>query len=302
MPMTVSQYQRTIAALTILSLGSTQAQGLSEYELLWAAGARANAMGNAVLSDAGDATAMFLNPASLTHLEAPALFLDHRSRLPKSGMEHTAGLLVSTGSQGRFAVAISASSGGSFTSDRTGVRARRLAADIAQSLVLAQSFSAGLLAGASVLTSASAQLMTMRAILGLHYTPSPEITYALTLRGFEVRSVIRNEALWEQDPGISPGVLGIGMSMRFPSSFNRQDFTLALANEKRFGSPGLTYRIGAEYYIFKTIALRAGGVTGPEERSGRMGIGYRGRTVLLDATFAPGGPRSQYQLSCLFQL
>jgi hypothetical protein len=258
-------------------------------------------MGNAILSDAGDASMMFLNPATLSHLQSPALFIDHRAQRGHRRMEQTAGFMVATGEQSRFAMAVTAGHRGSIQSKGEKLPARLFSFDIAQSLILAQSFSAGILAGAGILTSEGAQLLSIRGIVGLHYSPSPEISYALTFRGFEFRSVMRNNAVWDQGPGTTPGTLGIGMSMRFPSSYNLQDFTLALSNEKQFGAPGLTYRAGIEYFIVRSVALRAGAVTGPFEQGGRLGVGIRSEVILVDITVAPGR-EGHYQMSTLFHL
>lgn len=287
--------------LVLMTARPSAAQVISDYEALLRPGARSNAMGNAILSDAGDASMMFLNPATLTLLQSPVLFVDHRAQRGHRRMEQTAGFMVATGEQSRFAMAVTAGHRGSIQTEVDKIPARRFSVDIAQSLILAQSFSAGVLAGAGILTSDGAQLLSIRGIVGLHYSPSPEISYALTFRGFEFRSVMRNSAVWDQEPGTTPGILGLGMSMRFPSSYNLQDFTLALANEKQFGSPGLTYRAGIEYFVVRSIALRAGAVTGPFEQGARLGVGIRGGAMLIDITVAPGR-EGHYQLSTLFHL
>ncbi len=289
------------AVLVLSAAQPVTAQMISDYDALLRPGARSNAMGNAILSDAGDASMMFLNPATLAVLQSPALFIDHRAQRAHRRMEQTAGFLVATGEQSRFAMAVSAGHRGSIQTEEAKYAARRFSVDLAQSITLAQSFSAGVLAGAGVLTSDGAQLLSIRGILGFHYSPSPEISYALTFRGFEIRSVMRNSAVWDREPGSSPGSLGIGMSMRFPSSYNRQDFTLALSNEKQLGSAGLTYRAGIEYYVVRSVALRVGAVTGPFEQGGRVGIGIRNDLLLMDITLAPGR-EGHYQLSILFQL
>lgn len=281
---------------------ATMGQVRSDFDNLFSPGARSSSMAQAVISDPYDAGTMFQNPAALTVLQSGSIFVDHRAQVGRNLAGQTAGFVVPLGEENKFGLAFSALHRGSLLLPG-GIESKGslYSMEIAQSIALAQSFSAGVMAGVGVLRSEAADLMDVTSVLGLHYSPSPEINYAVTLRGLGVRTALKSTSL-DETLETPPATLGLGMSMRFPPLYDRQDFTIALANEKQFGTPGLTYRLGVEYYPAQILALRAGAVSGPSETGWRLGLGIRTVVMLLDLAFAPGPKDKRYQVSTLFRI
>ena len=277
--------------MILMNLAAGNAQPRSDYDELFHYGARSSAMGHAIISDGRDAGIMFRNPAALAVLQTGSVFFDHRGQAEHAAMGHTLGFVAPTGRNGRLGVAVSANHQGQAYLAGEGFDALMYSLTFAQSLLLAQSFSAGVLAETEILKAERLETLNITTILGPHYSPSPEISYALTLSGVGMSTMLRTNTLHEVELKPQPATLGIGMSMRFPSSYDQQDFTLALVNEKQFGTAGLTYRFGIEYYPADVLALRAGLVSGPFEQAARFGLGIRTEPFLVDIAYAPGNGR-----------
>lgn len=297
---------RLIILLLLLSSGSTafvHAQVQSDYDAFTRRpGARATAMGEATLADAHDMSIAFSNPAGLMFLQEVSLLMDHQRQAKSLVKAGTIGILVNEGEGGRLAMAASLEYNRSpFNTPENEIPARRLGFDAAQAVWITSSVGLGISASFLYGNTKEFQHWQFNSVIGLQYSPAPEISYAVTLQGIGT-SVVSN--LKERSMAYKPipKTLSMGLAMRYPSSYEHQILTLALVNSKQFGLPGLTYRAGIEVRPVPYLALRTGYGTGPLASGLSFGSGIDFGTLELDAGISNTQPTHVYQVSAIARL
>ncbi|MEX0609994.1 MAG: hypothetical protein WD016_07455 [Balneolaceae bacterium] len=150
-------------------------------------------------------------------------------------------------------------------------------ADFAYSFSMENTFSFGVFNSTTLSKNEDAQFWTNFTTLGMLYAPTATLSYGITFRGLG-RSVVYNispegnTTLESQD---LREILELGATIKFPVEAEETDIALSLANEKRFGQPGIWYKIGFEFIAASAVALRTGFILQPEQElfSPRLGFG-----------------------------
>ncbi|HWP82722.1 MAG TPA: hypothetical protein VNN76_08710 [Bacteroidota bacterium] len=274
-------------------------QSHADYDELSPPGARSNAMGGAIVSDARDVSIVFINPAGLMALQKNSILFAHRGMTEAATIGETIAVVFNVGESTRYALSLSAEQRGEFRmSDGEEILAHNIAFDAGQAVQLMPSVSFGTHIGLRHADAPGFQFIRLAATLGLHYSPSPEINYAATLRNAGVDVATRN---YRTSRSILPVGLEVGLSMRFPSSYTKPRVTIGLANEKIFGIRGVAYKIGIEYSMADFLPLRLGYFAGPIRKGFSYGVGIRLGAVQIDYAVV-AMTRRTYQLSALLEL
>ncbi len=258
-------------------------------------GARNTAMGDALISESGDISTVYLNPASLTFLRENSLFINHGQLNNSLGM--TENFAVPLVKLNTFALSVGLES---YNLGYIGKNSAFPGQNIfefgynitAATNAIAPTFSIGTTIGFRYGKTNYSKTWAASYSLGINYSPSADINYGLALSGFgndikysQVDTVLSAE---RRNPGKS---LVVGASMKYPSasSLRRTVFVLALANEKIFGKSGLLYKAGIELIPWQFLSLRLGYVLGPNVSEPRFGMGINYRALFLEYAFS-GGP------------
>lgn len=158
--------------------------------------------------------------------------------------------------------------------------------------------------------------------IGFYYTPSPSVSYGLAYSGLGGNSnnlganlrYTYNDHL--ASPDRPPGTqityeslshqLEIGATFRFPTLTDQPDFTLSFANKKIFGTEGMIYKIGLEFFPTSPVVLRTGYYFRNEGLNGlRAGFGLRAGSAMIDYAFSgamTGLNGNAHQVSLSFKL
>lgn len=273
---------------TLILIGGGSAAGQSLVQSPYV-GARNIAFGNSDIGGIHDMSSMYENPAAIAFLENPSVVLNHIQGEDNEMQENIAFPLLYSRYQMLAFGAEFYSLGELTTSKYT----KRYA--VGYDFVFASKINPTMSLGGRVslrrgfvahMTNATAASYAF----GFEYSPDRENSYGLTFgglgtgigfpTGYTVVTPIQT---------VLPRVLQVGATLRLPGEQTLQpvDVVLALAAEKVFGTSGVDYMGGIEYYPVHFLALRFGYVSGPVMSGGRYGLGLRVGAFHLDAAVYP---------------
>jgi hypothetical protein len=252
-------------------------------------GARNVALASANMAEPHDISSIYGDPATIAFLENPSVVLNQLQGNEGEMQENLAFPLVYDRSQ-MLAFGAELYTLGEFTSTS---QARRYA--IGYDIAFAQKVASTVSVGGSVsfrhgvipqLSRANAASYT----LGIDYVPNEDVSYGLALGGLGTGvEFVNDNSIVTPVQVTLPRVLQVSAVMRFPteSSLERPFLVMALASEKAFGTPGVDYKGGLEYYPVRFLALRFGYVAGPVASGQRFGVGLRLGLFALDFAAYP---------------
>lgn len=267
-------------------------------------GARNNAMGDALISEAGDISTLYLNPASLVFVKEHSLFINHGQLKNNLGM--TENFVITFLQMNPVTLSVGLES---YHLGYVGKNSAFPAQHIfefgytltAATNAIAQTFGIGATIGFQYGKTDLSKEWAAFYSVGINYSPSADINYGLSLNG------LGEDIRYEQDGlNLTPvkfhpqKSLVVGASMKYPSSssLRRTIFVLALANEKIFGKSGLLYKTGVEVRPWQFLNLRLGYVFGPGVNDPRFGFGVNLNALVLEyAYFAGKSPVMHQQFS-----
>jgi hypothetical protein len=260
--------------ICFVSIASAQVIVLPESR-----GARNAAMGDALISEPGEISVTFLNPASLAFLKERSLFFNHGQLRNFLGMTENLAVPLLQLSPVALSIGLESYHLGYIgeSSEFPGQRIFEFGYNLtAASNVIAPTFSVGVTAGFRRGETSYSKTWAVYYSVGINYSPSADINYGLVLSGLgnDLTYSLRDTILYA-DRTLPQKKLVVGASMKYPStsSLRRTIFVLALANEKIFGMSGLLYKAGLELRPFSFLNLRFGYVYGPHISEPRFGLG-----------------------------
>jgi len=264
-------------------------------------GAREEGLAEAYAADPSDVTSMYANPASLAFLLKQSVVVSHLLDQSINGMNENVSFPLRFGNGEQVGIGLTINHVGYLgSSDNTDFHVIQYGYDISYAKEIIPSLSVGAGVGVRYAQSDSTNLWGVSSSFGLFYMPSKEISYGISL------SDVGSDILYISDrvkTNLSsenmPRVLQAAMSLRFPSSPDQTFLTLSVANEKIFGTPGILYNGGFEWYLFPYVALRWGYLYQQNlTNQATYGFGLRKSKFQLDYAIMPSnlGNRS-YQIS-----
>ncbi|NJD22510.1 MAG: hypothetical protein FIA82_07545 [Melioribacter sp.] len=269
-------------------------------------GARNAAMGDALVSESGDISTVYLNPASLIFLKETSLFINHGQLSDNLGMTenfaapllHLNSLILSVSLESYHLGYIEKKS--AFPGQNIFEFGYNITA---ATNAIAPTFSVGTTIGLQYGKTNYSKTWAASYSLGINYSPSADINYGLVLSGLgNYIKYSHADTVLSAERKTPSKSLVVGASMKYPSasSLRRTVFVLAMASEKIFGKSGLLYKAGLEVIPWKFLNLRLGYVFGPNVSEPRLGMGINFRALVLEYVFC-GGPNpvmfQQFSLS-----
>ncbi|MEW6193636.1 MAG: hypothetical protein AB1521_00590 [Bacteroidota bacterium] len=264
-------------------------------------GARNSAMGDALISEAGDVSTSYLNPASLVFVKERSLFINHGQLKNNLGMTENFAITLLRTNPVVLSVGLESYHLG-YLRKNSAFPAQRIFEFgytlTAATNAIAQTFGIGATIGFQYGKTDFAKEWTAFYSVGINYSPSADINYGLSLTG------LGEDIRYEQvDSNLSPvkfqprKSLVVGASMKYPSSssLRRTIFVLALANEKIFGKSGLLYKTGIEVIPWQFLHLRLGYVFGPDANDPRFGFGVNLNPLVVEYVYFAGKSPAMHQ-------
>jgi len=260
--------------------------------------ARAAALPGAYVSESYDVNSMYWNPAALVFLQKSFVAVNHSQDQKDNVLaENLAVPLLRRKSA--LAIGTSLSHLG-YVKDSPlgpGFRFREFGLDLGFARKTGRSLSFGTTISGRLGQTETARLEAVFSSFGLVYSPSPGISYGIAYHGLGWRirysfdsssTKLRRENL--------PGILQIGVTMRFPRSpYKPSLMTLTASNEKNFGQDGISHRGGVELCPFRFLALRIGYQADPSMAAGRYGVGLRFDWLQIDYAISPSRASDRFQ-------
>ncbi|KAF0140755.1 MAG: hypothetical protein FD122_2213 [Stygiobacter sp.] len=257
-------------------------------------GARNAAMGDALVSESGDISTVYLNPASLIFLKETSLFINHGQLSNNLGMTENFAVPLLQLNSLILSVGLESYHLG-YIGNKTSFPGQNIFEFgynfSAATNAIAPTFSIGTTVGLQYGRTNHSKTWAASYSLGINYSPSADINYGLALSGLgdyikysQTDTVLYAE---RKTPGKS---LVVGASMKYPSasSLRRTVFVLAMASEKIFGRSGLLYKAGFEVIPWKFLNLRFGYVFGPSVSEPRIGLGINYSALVFEYVFFSG--------------
>ncbi len=239
-------------------------------------GARAASFADALVADAYDANTIYSNPAALAYLERSSAILNHsQERLINQMAEN---IVVPITARNAEALVIGLTLGHvgyldlGTTSD---FKVIQYGYDLAYAREISPTVSLGASINVRYARSSSSNTWGTSSSLGIFYVPSQQVSYGAVVGGLgsgilynsdRVTTTLSSENL--------PRTLQVGLEMRFPEGPKPRLVTIALSNEKLFGTDGIRYKGGVELHLLKYLALRGGYFVEPGLQAPRFGVGF----------------------------
>lgn len=174
--------------------------------------------------------------------------------------------------------------------------------DLAYAYSLTSYFSMGILSSTSIADNAYSNEITNVLSIGMIYVPSKSISYGISFRGlgrnigYELPESGRTKLITQN----TNESLEVGATLTYPVDTDRSYFSLSLANEKRFGEPGIWYKAGVEakFFLLKKLPqlqLRNGLIMKPESDiyAPTFGVGMDWSKTSVSFSISPGKQLSE---------
>ncbi|OGU33829.1 MAG: hypothetical protein A2068_03700 [Ignavibacteria bacterium GWB2_35_6b] len=257
-------------------------------------GARNDAMGNALISEANDISAIYLNPASLVFVKENSIFLNHGQLNNKLGMTENFAVPLLRIKPVTLSLGLESYHLGYLKENSAFPQQHifELGYSItAAANAFAQTFSIGATVGFRYGKTDLSKAWAGYYSIGINYSPSSDINYGIALSGLgdDIRYLMIDSTLSISKKNANKKLV-LGASMKYPSSssLRRTVFVLALANEKIFGEEGLLYKTGIEIRPWQFLSFRLGYVFGPEVSEPRFGAGAIFNPLVIEYVFYAG--------------
>ncbi len=283
------------AAALLLFRQVSDSQSSAEYRPVTAdfPGARSAGLGDAIGSDPFDIEGMYQNPAVLSFLRNPGLFLDQRHDRSNQVFEQNAALPLFEGRNPSFGLGVGIESAGRLTKS-SALRFTQLDVNAAGSYRLtgvAPDLSLGVLCEIRSGRDDSISLAAAECAVGLMYAPTVGPGYSVVYRG------IGKTIAYASAPGPggnvthgqvveSPGSLEMGSTFRFPEMYNSPFLLITVAGERDFVSKEFRLKGGIEATLVKMVSLRLGYVRA-ETSQLRCGVGISIARFSIDYAIMP---------------
>lgn len=282
---------KKIMVLIFLINSLTEAQEINVPELT---GARNGAMGETLISESNDISAMYLNPASIIFLKSKNLLFSHGQLSDNMGMTENFAIPILRTNQFSLAVGLESYHLG-YLKENSAFPEQHIFEFgynvSAATNLIAPTFSIGATVGLQYGNTDISKAWAASYSFGINYSPSADINYGLALSGVgdDIRYLQEDTTLSVSKVNASKKLV-LGASMKYPSSssLRRTVLVLALANEKIFGTDGLLYKAGIELRPWRFIHFRIGYVFGKEISEPRFGAGFNFNIVILEYVFYAG--------------
>lgn len=252
-------------------------------------GARTAALGDGYVSTASDAGDVFGNPATLAFLPGSSAFASH-SMQRKDRMMSENGALAFTWDSGK-AVGIGfsiAHTGYVRDSPRAPLRVLQYFSGVGYAQKITTWLSAGGVLGVRHAESSGYHLTEFTPSVGLFYYPLPGISYGVVYShqgSFLQYTYNDSSSVWKSES--SRHSLQAGASLRLRLWRREPTMTLALTNEKIFGTTGLIYKGGVEVQPIQTFAFRIAYFVAPNQTYAKFGFGINLMPLRIDYAIAP---------------
>ena len=172
--------------------------------------------------------------------------------------------------------------------------------DFVYAFSISNDFSFGVLNNISYSKNIIAQYLTYYPTFGILYSPSRSLSYGLAFRGLGRSATYfipspNDGSCLQQDNCLTTfgsqklrKSLELGASLKLPSENNPANFSVYLANEKRFEEDGLWYKAGLEITRLSNLALRGGILYQSAQNifAPRFGLGVLTNVIELDYTIS----------------
>lgn len=268
-------------------------------------GARAFSFAGAYVADAFDASSMYSNPAAIAYLEKRSLLLNHFQEQVLNSTAESIILPFSLHQTEVLSIGLDVQQAGYFGfAPASDFKMIQYGYDIAYGREIIPYLSLGAAIGVRYATSSSSNVWGASSSFGVFYSPSQQISYGVVMNGvgsgilysFDGAStLIHSENL--------PKRLQVGIEMRFPEQPEKTYFTIALGNEKIFGTNGLRYQGGIEICPLRYLAVRGGYLVESDLQAPRFGLGLQTDRFRLDYSISPSKVTGRaFIVSCSFSL
>jgi hypothetical protein len=253
--------------------------------------ARAAALGDSYIAEVTDAGDLFGNPATLSFLSEWSLFMSHSIERKDEMMSENLAVAFPSGGVAGFGLGVSVAHTGYIKdSPRASVKMRVLqyVLGIGYAQKISTSLSLGANLGLRRVESGKFRVTELTPALGVFYSASPEVSYGLvysdqgSLLEFTYDS---SSATWKTEH--AQQTLQIGLTLRLRLWRKDTTVTIALANQKDFRVPGITYKGGIELRPIEPLAFRAAYFVTPDVVYPTYGVGLAIGPVRIDYAIFP---------------
>jgi hypothetical protein len=257
--------------------------------------ARDASLASAGVANAYDVNIMFSNPAGLTNLRKFFVVATHSQEKDINGRSESIAVPFRIGNNDVMAVGLVVNhTGYAKQNTRPEFRIIQYGYNIGYAKEIIPTLSLGSEIGVRYARSKASSVWAVRSSIGLYYSPSQEISYGIAYNGigngigysFDGSSTL----LFSKTP---PHSLQAGLAMHFPSDVKETVFSCNVLNEKVFGTSGILYKGGLEYYIIRFFALRVGYIVDQDRKTATFGFGVRTEPAELDFSIAPAKKTNQ---------
>jgi hypothetical protein len=257
--------------------------------------ARDASLAGSGVADASNVNIMFSNPAGLTNLRNYFVMVSHSQEKNINGRTEGIAIPFRLGKTDAMAVGLVVNhTGYAKQNTRPEFRIIQYGYNIAYAKEIIPTLSLGSEIGVRYARSKASSVWALRSSIGLYYSPSEEISYGISYNG------IGNGIGYSLDgsstllyPKSPPHSLQAGLAMHFPSDVKETVFSCNVQNEKVFGTSGILYKGGLEYYIIRFFALRVGYLVEQNRKTATFGFGVRTEPAELDISIAPAKNSNQ---------
>ena len=302
---------RALSALTIFTAGAVclshaqiSTQNSEKHSII---GARAGALGDALVADYLDATSMYWNPATLVRTRRQALnanFAVEANEFRDLLFTENLTLPLPVAMNWGLGVGLTMTHVGEIVTDSLkGLKFSILKIDLAGARGFGNFFSIGAGLAMRYAQGGGRQITAFSGTLGLFYIPNPVMSYGVSYQGLgeEVNfSVDNNTTILGQAPMQQSLQLGVAVRVRH-GDYSR--FTLTVVSQKILKQTGILYKAGVEVLPTSFLALRLGYWAGSNSAAARYGVGLILGDFVVDYALAPSKLEPRYhQVSLSYNL
>ncbi len=252
-------------------------------------GARSAALAEAFVSDAYDVNGMYWNMAGLTRMKNYSILINHMQEKSINGMSQSIAIPIRLKAGEVMAFGLSLMHTGYVQKNpQSELKLWQLCYDVGYARDISHVMSIGALVGVRFAKSGLSQLWSIRSSISANYSPAEEISYGLVLNS------IGNGIDYSIDKGTTQlnrtklaHSLQAGITMKYPSDMENYLFSIALANEKVFGTAGIRYKGGLEMNLTNILALRGGYIVENNLRFPIFGVGIKTKIISIDYSVSP---------------
>lgn len=171
--------------------------------------------------------------------------------------------------------------------------------DLAYAYSFTPTISMGFINSTSIAHKAQFNQTTNSVSVGMLYAPSKSVSYGVAFRGLgrDIGYKITESGETELITRNRTETVELGATLNYPVDTDKTYLSLSIANEKRFGDPGIRYKLGLEVKLNSTststlpdLQLRSGIIMQPEfdVYAPTFGVGTDFKTYSINFAISPG--------------